>query len=259
MTRIASLARTPFIGASDPVPSSGITVGSTYGTYASRPAAGHAGALFTCSDSPVGLWVDSGSAWKPQVSGHFQTKQAPLANTFTQFGATDGSVVNDNGTLLVSANTGTSDDFFTNSAALAGAAWSLKTCVALEVRPVDPAATYEPVAAVVIRDSGTGQLYRVGMYFTGGLYYPQVQKFTDVTAGTQIAAMTGGRTPLLWTQVTLSGGNLTFYISQDGTIFRQFAQEAVGTWGTPDQWGVWSGKTNNAIVSKYHVLSSELA
>jgi hypothetical protein len=74
--------------------------GATVGTFANRPAAGHAGALYIATDSPIAQWVDDGSAWRPLIQGQALGTQVPAASNWTSFGS--GATVADNkGTLTL--------------------------------------------------------------------------------------------------------------------------------------------------------------
>lgn len=61
---------------------------TSYGAFASRPAAGNAGARYVTSDCQT-EWIDDGTEWRPLINGRIG-KQPPSYATFTQF--TAGSI-----------------------------------------------------------------------------------------------------------------------------------------------------------------------
>lgn len=131
--------------------------GATVGTYANRPAAGNAGAIYICTDSPIAQWVDDGSAWRPLIQGQALGTQVPAASAFTAFGsATLSDVI---GTVDVSV-----PSVVANTAH--GGTISLSSATAFAQATMAPIPSTGTTIAMIVglRKASTGQSVAFAMY-----------------------------------------------------------------------------------------------
>lgn len=209
--------------------------GATVGTYASRPAAGNAGALYICTDSPIAQWVDDGSAWRPMILGQALGTQVPAASAFTAFGAAGFTFSDNNGTIDLScAGTG--------STALKGAAISLSSATAYVQAAFANTEKQSTVSTccVVLRESSSGKAVAAAMtsnpaagaernYVFSGIYTNSGRATIDQT----IAPTPNGPTIL---RVHRSGGSTIVSYSSDGRTWTALFTYGAGVFDSaPDQ------------------------
>ena len=130
--------------------------GATVGTFANRPAAGNAGALYIATDSPIAQWVDDGSAWRPLIQGQALGTQVPAASAFTAFNAGTFTFSDASGTIRFECTTGTGASNVRGAAlSLSSSTAYVEACIA-DTSPGYNASTVSSTG-VMLRESSSGK------------------------------------------------------------------------------------------------------
>jgi hypothetical protein len=235
---------------------------SSTGTYASRPAAGTAGATYRPSDSWTGF-VDDGAAWRPLIQG-VAGVQPPAASTFTALNASATSALtDDNGSLIASDDTlnNTLPNYRIWHKSLSGATavealwWPAPT-----LNNVNAAAQCYTFGGICLRESSTGKLavFQTFIAPIGQLLTLSCEYATSASTGrTVISNYTDKRwaswlpTSQIYFRMRISGGNVRYEMSAGRSWTTPIVAATVATTTafttTPDQYGVlvWTYNSNN--------------
>lgn len=200
---------------------------TSYGSYASRPAAGNIGAVYILSDpGPIGF-LDNGTAWDALID-NTAYPQVPAASNWTNLGSV-GAFADSLGTLLCTPSTVTDTLIAFNGWGSGNTTFS--TALGQSVN-YGGATAEDPGFGIVIRNSavtGSNNGYiRFAFYYStgGGTCSPvlQVQRFTGsgVPATAQAPSLAISGTPPLgkyqWMQLVWNAGanSVMFNVSQNG-------------------------------------------
>lgn len=186
--------------------------GATVGTYANRPAAGNAGALYICTDSPIAQWVDDGSAWRPMILGQALGTQVPAASAFTAFGGGSFQKSDNNGTIDFSATGDGSRGLCGGVIAASGSSLFAEAAVS-QYREGD-GTNCEP--QVFLRESSTGKsvginfqmLNSLSNYRLFGMTFSGDVQTSEATASAKILAMYSPANVGVIGRVRVSGTNV---------------------------------------------------
>lgn len=189
-----------------------------YGTYASRPAAGTSGRIYTCSDGPT-QFIDDGSNWRPLIKGAIG-KQIPAMASWTSTYGASITYTDAQGTVTANDLVGTGTK---NCAGLAIAKPATLTAT-LHVRAGqwDNSAAQPSAAGIVIYDTGTSKCAAIrlspGTAQGGGLV--EVVRRVNFSGGTLFldyqAQGSFGDFNDVWLRVQDDGVNFLWSASDDG-------------------------------------------
>lgn len=160
-----------------------------YGTYLARPAASTPGNTYYATDSPVGEWVDDGSAWHPLIGGVIGEEVPTVADfnsdwtIFNPGGGPDISVTGLPGGLLF---------FAANGSALNNRGWSHPAAssgdISIEVAFSDLSSQFGgsgrfTIFGIGLRRAATGEAYMFSLARSdeigAGVYFFDVSGWTN--------------------------------------------------------------------------------
>lgn len=240
------------------------------GTWAGKPSAGTAGRLGFMTDSPVGMWIDTGSAWAPMVLGQIEGTACSAAATATAFNQGTSALVDRNGTLNISgpndsSNSVTRGYAWSNSSSTAYIQAALQALHSQNTSTTGGGSGWGS-AGLVMRESPTAKGYwlRVVPYATGGessggcwtLEYGTMSNDTTFGVTTGTASVTLLNAPL-FIRIRRDASNVYPEYSHDKTNWITLATVAAsGVFTTANNqvgvacWGI--SRTSN-----FNILSME--
>jgi hypothetical protein len=234
------------------------------GTYAARPSAGTAGAVYYPNDAWTGF-VDDGSAWRPMIQGVVGVSP-PAASGFTAANASATSALVDNNGALVA-----SDDTLNNTPpnyriwhkSLSGATvvealwWPCPT-----MTDIDGNFQTLTYGGICLRESGTGKIAVFQTFLS-----PDGTRLKVNVSCEYATSATTGRTVIgsdtdkhinswlassqMYFRLRLSGGNVLYEMSVGRVWTAPVAVASVATTTAfttaPDQYGIvaWTYNNNN--------------
>jgi hypothetical protein len=221
---------------------------TSYGAYSSRPAAGTAGKLYVATDAPVGLWVDTGSAWAPLIGGQVPGVQPKAASNFTATNAVAACTLVDRKGALHLAKTA-------DSSAQTVRPWveSLSSSTA----KVECAVNYGygqtltnafPGVGLCMRESSTGKLFIfIVSYNSSNAAFSNTQVFLEASRWTNHTTRSAAAYASTWfgngpkfLRLRVSGSNILAEVSTDRQNWSTVNTTALTTAFTtaPDQVGL---------------------
>lgn len=220
----------------------------TRGTYASRPAAGTAGNLYFCTDSPM-VFLDTGAAWV-QHGPFFSYTAPPLVSTFSAVnagGRTTTTTDSKGGILMVATDGANADDYRLIKKSTPGAAHTLIVHLLPSLEPLNYSG-----AGVCWRASSTGnaQFYGVIVNTNNAVLICRNESASGngasptFTTGTDLSSISLMNTASLgaglWLKLADDGTtNRTFSVSTDGINWMVTATTGRTTTITPNEVGLW--------------------
>lgn len=214
------------------------------GAYASRPAAGTAGAQYFSTDG-TRQFVDDGTNWRPNINGCLGTQPATVSN-WTWVNQSTATATDVGGAIHLASASNNVDSWRMLVRSLSPA--NSYTLLA-HIRPLLYAANYA-TASIVLRESSSGKLVTFGLVRnTAGTPDLQVTKWTNAT--TWVASYIDlTLTPMIsdgvWLRVVDDGANRVCSWSFDGKNFMQAHTVGRTDFCTPDQYGVGVNPLNGA-------------
>lgn len=195
-------------------PAGGGTSPVGYGTYASMPAAGTAGRLYTPSDG-FSQWVDDGTNYRPLLAGIVGTKP-PLVATFTARGAGTPNFADDKGALVWNvASNGTADSLKLLEVSAPATPWTLTVYMGYAMTGA------VNMAGIYVADNTT----KVRILTPEGSNF-KVYNFTSLTVGTGSAASVSAiATVPIWLRIVDDGTNRIFSYSYDNNHYTTVLSE----------------------------------
>lgn len=224
-----------------------VTARSTIGVYSARAAlTPAAGDRFTCTNSPQGEWIYSGSAWVPLLLCGVPGVQPPAASNFTKLGASSASITDNNGTLRLNSAAG--------SAVVEGWTYSVTpsstfTCrVGMMVGPWDRGSL--PIG-IRLGKTSSGEYITCTIYNNSATFLTQVQYFTSLSVGSTVLQNANAFDRLnagnvMWFRIDRDATNIFFYVSFDNTNWLLLYQEAKAAHFAADNVGIYSNTTSGA-------------
>lgn len=194
--------------------------GAGYGTYASRPSPGTAGALYIASDGIV-PFVDDGSHWRPLLLGVPGIEAAPgnSLSAFTQVGLTPSVSNVAGGCPYVSR---VANDATDSLCGYEVAKTSGQTLIANVLCNPNPAISTELAGAGVwVRDT-SGQKYEAILFFSegsSGIRLAVFQALSLSSSNSAVSALYSALGPSLWLKIQDTGSDLVFSYSLDGVNY----------------------------------------
>lgn len=202
---------------------------TTYAAYSTLPAAGTAGRRFICSDGP-NAFLDSGSAWMPELGVGVYGTIPPAAANWTKIDAGNSTLTDSVGTLLAVTATADVSGGWYYSGALGS---TFTVTVALDM--AFNATLFNGFFGIGLRNAAAASLIaRYGVYLDGSSPYPtnlQRQNFTNITTPSTVKVTIASsrllnRRGVLWLRVQQDATNLIWTFSVDGYRFEPFWTES---------------------------------
>ena len=218
--------------------------------YASRPAAGTAGAVFLPSD---GFTVerDNGSNWIPWGPVYPLTQPAAAA-TFTWVNQGSATLADSkSGLLMTTPPSNVSDNLRIAKKTLPAAPYT----ITIAFLPTAPGVnTY--LFGLVLRNSGTGKLVTFTFSHAGGGYKYEAGKWDSPTVyNSNYASWNAATTGPIWLRIADDNTNRIYSISNDGQNFIQLYSVGRTDFTTPDEYGIFLNAFNATYSSAMQVIS----
>lgn len=218
-----------------------------YGTFASKPAAGVAGRLWTPSDGYVGQYVDDGGVWRPVIDGVVGGLPPTDSNwTYQAFNSAVGTHADDAGTIIVHQNGHDTNDRLSAMWLTAVAApWDLKVCLLHNGQIHD-----YTLLGILIRSASV--MWDVDViYNSTGVGWQSAARAVDYTTG--VLGASGGSSLNLavapkWFRIKNDGTNLFYYVAYltSPKDWVQVHTHALSTLGTIVNYGFFCNARNTS-------------
>lgn len=237
--------------------------GTLYDAYGNRPAAGTSGRIFIPSDADNSLdWIDTGSVWRPRISGHALMTQVPAASNFAKVKSSGSTLVDRLGTLRLTTQSTQQTDWWRYTGAIVT---TFDLIVAMRVQwLIGNGSGHNTYAGIVCGDVTADKYVRCGVFQTplaGGITW-NFQYFTGTTSGTvkasvgSVEGIFGTNSGVMWMRMQRDGSQLRAMVSVDGHTWNQLYAESRDLHVTPTVVGIAAPHNDQSTI--YDVLSWSL-
>jgi hypothetical protein len=210
----------------------------TMGAYASRPAAGNAGAVYYSTDSVI-VSVDNGTVWKEYFQGRLLTP--PVLGDFTSVNLGTATTDTTKGGVYFRDQVTSTDNMRIYKKSAPATPYVVTACFIINWPPVSFHS-----AGLVFRQSSDGKLAVLGFDVANIVS----AKWTSVTSFSSSYTSIGSSTtpanrPYFWFRIADNGTNRTVSISNDGVHFYDWHTVGRTDFLTADEVGFYV-KSNHA-------------